>query len=189
MCLHPTEHARKNAEVHPVQNDWLRHSTNRPIHMDTWIHSTGNYQPTPHRGTMTRQCALGWQSMWIATTVGEPARRGRPIATLQTATTPWQELVTWHPSLQNHPQSDSEQKDTPDREWLEELEEGTTFGAPAHSHYGGFPQSPVPANQVSPVSVAGHGRNTWHLGSVSRFHVGRGSILKRPYARCDSKSR
>ena len=33
--LHPTEHTRKDARVHPVQNDRLKHSTNRPMHMDT----------------------------------------------------------------------------------------------------------------------------------------------------------
>ena len=39
---------------------------------------------------------------------------GRPIATLQKVTTPWQGLVTWHLVLQNHPQSDPQQKDSPD---------------------------------------------------------------------------
>ena len=53
---------------------------------------------------------------------------------------------------------------------------------------GGFPQIPGPANQVSPVSVAGHGRNVWHLESVSRHHVGRGSTLKRPCGRCDNRN-
>ena len=54
---------------------------------------------------MSRQCSIGWQSMWIATTFGKPARRGRPVATLQSAATPWQGLVTWHPGskiVHNH---------------------------------------------------------------------------------------
>ena len=37
------------------------------------------------------------------------------------------------------------------------LEECALLGAPTRSHCVGFPQCPVPANQVSPVAVAGHG--------------------------------
>ena len=79
---------------------------------------TGNrkFQPTPHPETMLRLCSLYWQLKWIATTVDEPTRKTHPVATLQPAMTPSQGLVTWHPDLQNHPQSDSQQKDTPDRE-------------------------------------------------------------------------
>ena len=45
-----------------------------------------------------------------------PQLVNRPFATLQSVTTPWQELVAWHPGLPDHPQSDLQQKDTPDRE-------------------------------------------------------------------------
>ena len=104
MRLQITEQTRKGARVLPVQNDRLKHSTNKPMHMDTQTHSTGKYQPTPRRETMSRQCSFGWQLTWIATTVGRPARRGRPIATLQSAT--WQGVSTWRPGLQSRPQSD-----------------------------------------------------------------------------------
>ena len=83
---------------------------------------------------MLRLCSLGWQLMQIATTADEPTSMTHPIATLQLATTSWQGLVSWHPGLQNHPQLDTEQKDAPDRELLEDLEEWIPFCAPAHSH-------------------------------------------------------
>ena len=35
MRLRPTKHTRKNAGVHPVQNDRLKHSRNKPVDMDT----------------------------------------------------------------------------------------------------------------------------------------------------------
>ena len=34
MRLRPTKHARKDAGVHPVQNDRLKHSSNMPVDMD-----------------------------------------------------------------------------------------------------------------------------------------------------------
>ena len=58
---------------------------------------------------MSHQCSFGWQSMWIATTVGKPAHKSQSIATLQSATTPWQGLATWHPELQIRPQIDPRQ--------------------------------------------------------------------------------
>ena len=35
MCLHLTEHTKKDAGVHPVQKNRLKHSTNKPMHIDT----------------------------------------------------------------------------------------------------------------------------------------------------------
>ena len=35
MRFHPPEHTRKDARVHPVQNDRLKHGTNKPMNMDT----------------------------------------------------------------------------------------------------------------------------------------------------------
>ena len=93
---------------------------------------------------MSGQRSCGWQSKWIVNTVGEPACRGRPIATLQSMTTPWQGLGMWHPRLQNRQQSNLLLMDTLDPEVLKDLEESASFSAPTRSHSGGFPQSPVP---------------------------------------------
>ena len=55
LRLHPTEHTRNASGILLVQNFRLKHSTSKPMNMDTWTHGTGNYQPTPRRGTMLRQ--------------------------------------------------------------------------------------------------------------------------------------
>ena len=67
-------------------------------------------------------------------TVGKLARRGRSIATLQSATTPRQGLATWRPGFQNRQQKDPRQRDTIHPEWPEDLEECALSDAPAHSH-------------------------------------------------------
>ena len=72
-----------------------QHLVARPCHVN--VHSAGS------------QCELRPQLV-------NQLVRGHPIATLQSERTPWQGLVTWHPGLQNHPQSDPQQKDFPDRE-------------------------------------------------------------------------
>ena len=82
---------------------------------------------------MLRLCSLGWRLNWIATTVDEPTRKTHPVATLQLEITPSQGLLIWHPELQNHPQSDPQQKYIHDRESLEDLEEWIPLGARAHS--------------------------------------------------------
>ena len=35
ICLRPTKHARLDAGVHPIQNDRLKHSSNKPVDMGT----------------------------------------------------------------------------------------------------------------------------------------------------------
>ena len=120
------------------------------------------------------QCELG------------PTHRGRPIAILQSVTTPWQGLATWRPGLQIRPQSHPRQKDTLDPERPEDCEECVPFDAPAYCHWGGFPQNPEPANQVSPVSGASHGQNVWYPESFSRLHMGHALSPKRLCSRCDN---
>ena len=106
--------------------------------------------------------------MWTVTTVGKLARRGRPVATLQLVTTPWQGLAMWQPGTQTRPWH----RATLNPKRPQQLEDCALFDAPTRSHWGGFPQTPVPANLVSPVSVAGHRQNVWHLESGSGLHMG-----------------
>ena len=62
MTPHPTKCASKNAGVHSIQDDRLKHSTNKPVHTYTWLHEARRYQPAPRPGTMPRQCLPGYQS-------------------------------------------------------------------------------------------------------------------------------
>ena len=96
--------------------------------------------------------------MWIGITAGKPAHSGHQLATLQSVTTLWQGLAKWHPGLQIRPQSDPCQKYTLNPEGPEDGEECAPFGAPAHSHWEGYPQNPEPANQVGVSTLRGWSR-------------------------------
>ena len=49
----------KNAGVHTIQDDRLKHSTNKPVNTYKWLQGARRYQPALRPGTTPRQCLPG----------------------------------------------------------------------------------------------------------------------------------
>ena len=159
MTLNPAKHTSKDAGVHTFQDDRLKHSINKPMNMYTCLQENIKLLTSTsfrdHATSMFTRLAISvnCDHNWFTSSYGPPNRNVSISDDIS------QQLAMSHQGPQIRPQLNSRQRDTRDPALPEDLRGCALFAAPVHFHLGGFFRNPKPANQETPVSIAGHGQN------------------------------